>query len=93
MPVINEQTLYHEIFDILDGIASAQYRLECALRVFQMVADVMPMDTPDDLEKGLAGAEILLHDATVELRQGVDEATTFWKKLNNVRSGEGAKVH
>lgn len=80
MPNINELTLYHEIFDILDDIANAQYRLECALRVFQMVSDVMPMDTPADWEKGLAGAEILLHDATVELRQKVDEATAFWKK-------------
>lgn len=70
----------YELFDILDGIANAQYRLECALRVFQMVSDVMPMDTPDDWEKGLAGAETLLYDATVELRQKVDEATTFWKE-------------
>lgn len=76
----------HELFDILDGIANAQYRLECALRVFQMVSDVMPMDTPADWEKGLAGAETLLYDATVELRQKVDEATTFWKERSKGRN-------
>lgn len=90
---ITETALCRELFDILDNIANAQYRLECALRVFQMVSDVMPMDTPGDWEKGLAGAEILLYDATVELRQKVDGAMTYWKKLNDGRSGEGAKVN
>lgn len=93
MQTVTYKALCHEFFCKVDDISDAEYKLECALRVFQMAMDVMPMDTPDDWEKGLAGAETLLCGAAVELRQKVDEATAFWKKLNDGRSEECAQVH
>lgn len=86
MQTVTYKALCHEFFCKVDDISDAEYKLECALRVFQMAMDVMPMDTPDDWEKGLAGAETLLYDATVELRQKVDEATTFWKERSKGRN-------